>query len=151
MKIGILTWFFADNYGARAQSFALQKTLEASGHNVEMINYVPFKNKILNLKMCLSHPGCKINPIKIVRDLIRHLFFQRDKSIYNISTAVRSAQSINELHYDFVILGSDAIFNLLHPMSAADSACRRKKFLSLLHKVERGSIMARLERRLNHV
>jgi len=117
MKIGILTWFFADNYGARAQSFALQKTLEALGHNVEMINYVPFKNKILNLKMCLSHPGCKINPIKIVRDLIRHLFFQRDKSIYNISTAVRSAQSINELHYDFVILGSDAIFNLLHPMS----------------------------------
>ena len=116
MKIGILTWFFADNYGAKAQSFALQKILESMGHNAEMINYVPFRCKVLNLKMCMSHPGCKFNPVSLFRDLIRHFAFSRSKSIYNISPKIVSAKSINEQHYDYVVLGSDAIFNLLHPM-----------------------------------
>lgn len=117
MKIGILTWFFADNYGARAQSFALQKTLETLGHNVEMINYVPFKSKLLNLKMCINHTGWKFNPIKLIRDLIRHVVLSKNKSIYNISPPIYSVESINLQHYDLVVLGSDAIFNLFHPMS----------------------------------
>jgi len=116
MKIGILTWFFADNYGAKAQSFALQKILESMGHNVEMINYAPIRSKILNIKMCINHPGCKFNPISLFRDLIRHFVFWRNKSIYNISPKIISAQSINNQRYDYVVLGSDAIFNLLHPM-----------------------------------
>ena len=39
MKIGILTTYFAYNFGAMLQPFALKRTLEQMGHDVEMIRY----------------------------------------------------------------------------------------------------------------
>ena len=41
MKIGILTFHWATNYGAILQSYALQHTLTDMGHDVEIINYKP--------------------------------------------------------------------------------------------------------------
>ena len=38
-KIGILTTYFASNYGAALQPFALKRTLENLGYDVEMIPY----------------------------------------------------------------------------------------------------------------
>lgn len=41
MKIGIVTFHTALNYGAFSQTYALQKTLEKLGHEVEIIDYRP--------------------------------------------------------------------------------------------------------------
>lgn len=41
MKIGILTFHWATNYGAVLQCYALQSFLESKGYNVEVINYKP--------------------------------------------------------------------------------------------------------------
>lgn len=40
MKIGILTFHRAHNYGAVLQCYALQETLNALGHDVDVINYI---------------------------------------------------------------------------------------------------------------
>lgn len=41
MKIGILTYHFAINYGAVLQCYALQQYLKSLGHDVEVINFIP--------------------------------------------------------------------------------------------------------------
>ena len=41
MKIGILTFHWATNYGAVLQAYALQHFLEGEGHSVEIIDYKP--------------------------------------------------------------------------------------------------------------
>ena len=41
MKIGILTFHCAHNYGAVLQCYALQETLKGMGHEVEVIDYRP--------------------------------------------------------------------------------------------------------------
>lgn len=41
MRIGIITFHCADNYGAVLQCYALKKYLENSGQDVEIINYAP--------------------------------------------------------------------------------------------------------------
>ena len=41
MKIGILTFHWATNYGAILQCYALQTYLESLGHDVEVIDYKP--------------------------------------------------------------------------------------------------------------
>ena len=41
MKIGILTFHRAINYGAVLQCYALYTTLQSMGHDVEIIDYRP--------------------------------------------------------------------------------------------------------------
>ena len=36
-KIGVLTWHYGANYGAKAQSYALQQTIKSLGYDVFMI------------------------------------------------------------------------------------------------------------------
>ena len=43
MKVGILTFHWATNYGAVLQCYALQEYLRNEGHEVEIINYKPRK------------------------------------------------------------------------------------------------------------
>jgi len=40
MKIGILTFHGADNYGAVLQAYALKETVKTLGNDVEIINYI---------------------------------------------------------------------------------------------------------------
>ena len=66
-KIGILTTYFASNFGAMLQPFALKRHLEMLGHDVEMIRYEqkttykfynpwkPWVFKSFNLKKILSY------------------------------------------------------------------------------------------------
>lgn len=44
MKIGIITIVKVNNYGAELQAFALQKKLELSGYDSEIIDYLYYKN-----------------------------------------------------------------------------------------------------------
>ncbi len=42
MKIGVITFHFPFNCGAALQCYALTRTLEAQGHEVQVINYTPW-------------------------------------------------------------------------------------------------------------
>lgn len=46
MKIGIVTFHFASNYGAVLQCYALQEYLKKRSHNVEIINYRPLYHTV---------------------------------------------------------------------------------------------------------
>lgn len=115
MKIGILTWFFGNNYGARAHSYALQQIFRNMGHECYMINYVPADAWKSNIIMNLNCGQSKKHPILAVRCLIRCIKFNKQRKIYNLSDKVKCAEDINKLGLDAVEIGSDEIFKLDHP------------------------------------
>lgn len=50
MKVGIITYHRAHNYGAVLQCYALQEVLKRMGHDTQIIDYrQPFIEKLYNL------------------------------------------------------------------------------------------------------
>lgn len=111
MKIGILTWYFGMNYGARAHSFALQEIVKSMNSDVEMIQYHPWLAYKFELGGCLSK-----NIKYMVRKLLFFSMFARHQKIFKKSRRVHNAGDINRIPYDLIILGSDEIFNINHPI-----------------------------------
>ena len=122
MKIGILTFHRAINYGAVLQCYALYMTLSKMGHDVEIIDYRPDsieKNrKYFNIKKYKSNIPLN-KKIKIfVSDLT--LLFSRNRTIhqfndflsqnFRMSNVVTQANDISP-EYDFIFWGSDQIWN----------------------------------------
>ena len=58
MKIGILTFHNAHNYGAVLQAYALKKKISQLGHNVEIVNY---RNKIAKVQHYCTFAICFFN------------------------------------------------------------------------------------------
>ena len=119
MKIGILTFHRAINYGAVLQCYALYQTLCMRGHDVEVIDYRP--NYIEKYRNLFSLPKTK-NPFSFIKTLIRAILLQSEKkkavenfneflSLFKISSIVENAEEINNLKYDIIIAGSDQIWN----------------------------------------
>lgn len=120
MKIGILTFHCAHNYGAVLQCYALQETLKQMGHNVEIIDYRPkyllTPYTIFDKKRFLSK-----NPISLIKHCIketlllparikRHNAF--DKFINNrLNLSHRIIKRTIPDNYDVYIMGSDQIWN----------------------------------------
>lgn len=112
MKIGILTFHWATNYGAVLQCYALQTYLEAIGHEVYVINYKPrhadctlwnyirFRHFLHHKRYCNSKKKEKV--LEVFRD--RHL---------NLTSRVCKKTAIPNLisDFDIVISGSDQILN----------------------------------------
>ena len=72
MKIGILTYHRAENYGAELQAVALRQYLTKQGAKVSFIDYYPdYHKKIYKLPV--------IPWKKIIRHPFRHKFFIKDK------------------------------------------------------------------------
>ena len=68
MKIALLTYFSADNYGATLQAYATIKALEALGNQVTLVNYT------------IPDP-----PNSIIKKIVlypKHLKFSRFRSKY---------------------------------------------------------------------
>lgn len=112
LKIGILTFHWATNYGAVLQCYALQQALTQLGHDVEAIDYYPkrykknlfypFKTKrITHIKRRFSEVR-KEKEIAIFRtkNLKCSKYFSSNKELKNF-----------KLDYDCVICGSDQIWN----------------------------------------
>lgn len=57
MKIGIMTFHWATNYGAVLQAYCLQEYLREQGHDVEIINYKPMQYDF-SWKKYLGTPVC---------------------------------------------------------------------------------------------
>lgn len=119
MKIGILTYHRAHNYGAVLQAFALQEKLKALGHTVEIIDYSP--NYLINPYKILSFNRLLTkSPIIIVKNLlniivtfrrrlIRHKRFNHFINKYLVIS--EKVTSVIPPMYDIYILGSDQIWN----------------------------------------
>ena len=112
MKIGILTFHWATNYGAVLQCFALQEYLRSQGHDVEVINYKPKQyddnvftflrfRKFLNLDEYLRDRK-KESALVAFRDSHLH----QTKRICKCMDIVEIANS-----YDIIISGSDQVTN----------------------------------------
>ena len=50
MKIGIITFHAAFNYGSMLQAYAMQTFLERQGHHVEIVNFTSVRDNELYLK-----------------------------------------------------------------------------------------------------
>jgi polysaccharide pyruvyl transferase WcaK-like protein len=117
MKIGILTFHCAHNYGAVLQAYALQEKLGEIGHDVEIIDYRPdylidpYKLPSIELK--------SKSPKRIIRSLLNVLLFnkRRNKRIKKFNDFIHSKLNLNFQtniipdNYDLYIIGSDQVWN----------------------------------------
>ncbi len=97
MRIGILTFHWADNYGALLQAYGLCETLKKLGNKVELINLRPKREKKDLRYYFISRP------FYIFRD--KHLPVQ--KQIFYSSEELRKFN----FNHDIYIVGSDQIWN----------------------------------------
>jgi hypothetical protein len=113
MKIGVITWFLAPNYGTVLQAFALNKILERYCYEVKFINYK--KNKINFEK--IRELFCCLFPMMIKKYLPRHyekyVFFSFIKDKLLITKKIFTKKNIHLLNskYDIFICGSDQIWS----------------------------------------
>ena len=113
MKIGILTFHWATNYGAVLQCYALQQKLKDMGYDVEIINYKPQRFDF-SWKRYLFHPSLLK---KIKRDYVQNKkekLLDRFRDEYlNLTRRYFSYKELCEISskYDAIISGSDQILN----------------------------------------
>lgn len=127
MKIGILTFHRAYNYGAQLQVFALCKTLEKLGNKPEVINYQPnYLIKPYRLFKYVIYRGFTIRSLlSMVKQFIitlitagdwytKHRKFRKFHKTY-LSLSKKSYSQVTDfpknLNYDLVITGSDQVWN----------------------------------------
>ncbi|WP_296875414.1 polysaccharide pyruvyl transferase family protein [Thomasclavelia sp.] len=119
MKVGIVTWFYYDNYGTRLQAMALQNFLLNDGYNVELINFEPpeiytKKRKNISLPYLLKKANVFIKKNRYKKDIR-----QRNKKLNCFLDKLNKTRLItNEDEYiaicnkfDVIIFGSDQIWN----------------------------------------
>ncbi len=114
-KIGILTTYFATNFGAMLQPFALLRTLQKKGFDVEMIRYG--QAKVVEAYDPLSISKYKGKSIQYVLfriatlpiELLKQWRYRRYEKKYVCKKL--SLQNDIEQNYDAYIVGSDQVWN----------------------------------------
>lgn len=118
MRIGILTFHKAINYGAYLQAFSLSKRLQKQFPNdeVEIIDYIApkeKKRKIYTVLWNVKHHGIKGG----LSELKRIAVFNAAQKYLSLSPKSFATSNLHELYsyinerYDMLIIGSDAVFN----------------------------------------
>lgn len=125
MRVGILTFHNAVNYGGVLQAYALQQALIKLGLEVEIIDYynesIQLSNQ-LNRKVKLSkntkHRFLKTIYIKgnhiLTSDIWKkkyNNFKSFRESKLNLTKKMKNSSEFDELNYDALIFGSDQIWN----------------------------------------
>ncbi|MDU0808908.1 polysaccharide pyruvyl transferase family protein [Aquirufa regiilacus] len=116
MKIGILTFHRAHNYGAVLQAYALQEVLKELGHDVKFIDHINKEimgaYKIVNLRQFFIGKGLRFFPelyllwYRYKRSVFFNLFIKS-----NLSIDSNIAFDSLEDNYDAIIVGSDQVWN----------------------------------------
>ncbi|MEO6289568.1 MAG: polysaccharide pyruvyl transferase family protein, partial [Ginsengibacter sp.] len=124
MKIGIITFQRAHNYGAVMQAYALLTTLQNMGHSVEIIDYWPkyrsghyslvYFDEKRNIKKRFSAPGLKNFAKEVVSFPLRYRQYQKFKTFIRCNLKVGK----NSFHlgsdiphkYDIIVCGSDQVW-----------------------------------------
>lgn len=124
MKVGVLTFHCACNYGAVLQCYALQKYLSDAGHDVSVVDYRP--SSIADGYRWLDpRRFWALNPVRFIRKTMSELKVISDRrrryasfdgfvrSQLKLTQQVRSVEDMEKLssEYDMLIVGSDQIWN----------------------------------------
>lgn len=118
MRIGILTFHAAHNYGAVLQCYALQEYLTSLGHDVSVINY---KNK----RMLAVYERFRVerilkkNLIQMIKNICAEIsLYQRRKIRYSAfqkfiseELSLVPIESIMASPFDIIFIGSDQVWN----------------------------------------
>lgn len=128
MKVGIITFHFAHNYGAMLQAYALLQKIKSMGHETYIIDYAPkyhtkryLRPSFLN---CLSR-----NPIDLMRKLLSFIILGniRNKRWFGFEEFKNREMSLYPYkpdsdfsEFDLVFLGSDQIWNPEHTNNRFD-------------------------------
>ncbi|MGB4416004.1 MAG: polysaccharide pyruvyl transferase family protein [Paludibacter sp.] len=117
MKIGILTFNRAVNYGAVLQAFCLQQTLIELGYDVEIIDYRPdyFNGNIPLLRYAVDKsPGkalLKFATILIEKKKYKGFSSFSDHFMKLSNSFYKYDFDFVNINYDVIIVGSDQVWN----------------------------------------
>ena len=118
MKVGILTFHCAHNYGAVLQAYALQQYISQLGHTVEIIDIRPsflgYRRNVIRQCISFKHP---FESIKRLRDEMKiyKLRQQRWDGFNNfITKRLHLSERCNQVpdNFDAYIVGSDQVWNM---------------------------------------
>ena len=118
MRIGILTFHKAINYGAYLQAFSFSNKLKETfpDDEIEIIDYIAPKERMRKFKIILwnlKHYGIK----GCISELKRNLIFNSMQKYLSLSPNSFCTNNLKKLYkyienrYDMLIIGSDAVFN----------------------------------------
>lgn len=121
MKIGILTFHCAHNFGAVLQCYALQEVLKMMNHEVEILNYRPQYLATQCPKVRLNTFKCK-NPLRLYNKITflipqlkkkYRLYTKFENDYYQLSPPISNKdQFINIANkYQYIVIGSDQVWN----------------------------------------
>lgn len=117
MKIGILTYHCAHNYGAILQCYALQEYLKGCGYDTEVIDYRP--SFLVNpYKVFQRYRFSFRKPFRLPYELYRELryaiprWISFNRSIHRLIDMHHRSSTEVDPSYDVYIIGSDQIWNL---------------------------------------
>ena len=117
MKIGILTFHCANNYGAVLQTYGLQEYLKTIGYEVCVIDYCPFyiTEQYKTVKRFYTNAGVFFKIKLLLRSwaiipirYLRNRRFQKFRKSY-LNLVSMTSQNLNRM--DVIIVGSDQIWN----------------------------------------
>ena len=123
MKIGIMTFHRAWNYGAVLQAYALQQAIQSRGHDCEIIDY---RNECIENTytlwphMQLSPKGCFREIANVPVKMKRKAVFESFRNTFLKVSPMYTKENIEHANeeYDGFLLGSDQIWN--HALTGAD-------------------------------
>ncbi|MDY4567769.1 MAG: polysaccharide pyruvyl transferase family protein [Alloprevotella sp.] len=118
MKVGILTFHRATNYGAILQAYALLKFLQTQGHDVKIIDYKP--KGMSSLYAPINVPGIKNKIKRIVLNLLmlpslksrclrRKMFWDYINTFLPLTERIYASSSLPAM--DAFIVGSDQVWS----------------------------------------
>lgn len=118
MRVGILTYHRANNYGAILQCFALQELLKKMGHDVQVIDYrQPFIEDLYRPSLISQILRYKFHPSALIalhnkfeKQRTVDLIFETFRDTYLNQSISCTAESIPD--YDVYIVGSDQVWSI---------------------------------------
>lgn len=117
MKIGILTFHRAHNYGAMLQTYGLVNYLKSLGHDVYVIDYCPTLFKKTYRRRI---PAIPRNPVNILKALLNEPYIHDDRvkrydAFYEFMNSEFSLYPWNKKFdgsdFDYIFIGSDQVWN----------------------------------------
>lgn len=119
-KIAIMTWIHYPNYGSILQAFALKTYLTNLGYDVELINYCPKKQYVIDLnskkynakkvKEYIKNRSIKRNLDLLNREHVFNEFIKENLKLTKRCETDSQLATLNK-EFDYFICGSDQIWS----------------------------------------
>lgn len=115
MRIGILTFHNANNYGAILQAYGLQQVLLSLGHQVECVDYLNPTIEARKNLLSLKHNSC----FRVIKRYLfnykeikrRQYIFDEFRQAYLFVSKRKHPNTIANSNYDIFVVGSDQVWN----------------------------------------